>query len=156
LFGSSSYNPPPQVNNTNNNFGGGLFSTKPPNESISQPDGGLELSKGKIELNEQWGESEKPSLELSQKIGFLKQSQPAPGKQEPQAVPKIKDAMKVAEKKELKKDESVETAKKKPKVELKGTYIKTFDAGRKAFYQGSNFHITYDPYNKKFYTFNWI
>lgn len=45
---------------------------------------------------------------------------------------------------------------KKINVELKGTYIKTFEKNKKAYYSNSNFHICYDPYNKRFYTFTWI
>ena len=44
---------------------------------------------------------------------------------------------------------------KKLNIELKGTYVKTFERN-KAFHSHNNFHICYDPYNKRFYTFTWI
>jgi len=44
---------------------------------------------------------------------------------------------------------------KKINVELKGTYVKTIDKNKKAYYSNANFHVCYDPYNKRFFVFTW-
>ena len=69
------------------------------------------------------------------------------------AQPEIKAEKKKEEKKV--KDEPAEEQK-KPQVPLQGTYIKTITPYKKCFYQNPNIHICYDPYFKKFYTFNWV
>jgi uncharacterized protein YgiM (DUF1202 family) len=54
--------------------------------------------------------------------------------------------------------EEVKEKEKKPKikVDLKGSYTKTIESGKKGYLPGNNFYICHDPYNKKYYTFNWI
>ncbi len=55
------------------------------------------------------------------------------------------------------KDPATAAAPKQEKIniELKGTYIKTFDRN-KPYSSNSNIHICYDPFNKRYYTFVWI
>lgn len=66
------------------------------------------------------------------------------------------------EKKKEEKKEKEEPAeeekqkKEKVQVQLKGTHLKTVATTRRSFCMNPNIHICYDPYNKKYYTFNWV
>jgi len=152
-IGSSYYQPPSKSIPPS----GGLFNFKAPAESQNQAEGLSFVGNDLQKSEEQWVPADsidnKPTLDITQKFGGLFKPINPEGN-EPQRF-KVREVFKGIDKVEDKKIDSKDE-KKKPKVELKGTYIKTFDAGRKAYYAGANYHICYDPYNKKFYTLNWI
>ena len=97
-------------------------------------------------------------LDITQKASYLFKD---PQEKFDLSAHKTKEMFKtaIAEKKDIKELIAASVAKAEKKaivVELKGTFVKTFDKNKKSYYSNSNFHICYDPYHKRYYTFTWI
>ena len=152
-----------------------LFGSKPPN-TFEKPLLKESSNFGRIPENAFKYEVHKIPSELPVELRRSDLLQPATKTQEPKNIAstystsytatkkvfqpeKTEQKKKPEEKKEEKKDKTEpaeEEKAKKPKFQLRGTYLKSVYPERKCFYQNSSIHMCYDPIHKKFYAFNWI